>query len=150
MADSLPPTVRITAPGPGAVLGQSPAAVSGSATDAHLGSVTVNGRRECRRRRPLHGFSPAHRGATPSRATANDTLGRTAQASVVVSLDTAAPNVTITSPTDGARFRTTPQTVRGTVDSDLNLEGVTVNGVAATMNGTSFEASVPPHRGRTR
>jgi len=144
VADSLPPTVRITAPGPGAVLGQSPAAVSGTATDAHLGSVTVNGvAANVDDAGRFTASVPLTEGSNTLTATASDTLGRTAQASVVVSLDTAAPNVTITSPTDGARFRTTPQTVRGTVDSDLNLEGVTVNGVAATTNGTSFEASVP-------
>lgn len=142
-ADSLPPTVSITAPGSGAVLGQSPVVVSGTATDPHLETVSVNGVAAAVDAAGRFTASlPLAEGSNTLTVTARDTLSHSAHASVIVSLDSAAPSVTITAPQDGTRFRATPQTVRGTVGSAANLESVTVNGVAAVLTDTSYEASV--------
>ena len=108
-ADSKPPVVSIGAPLAGAVLGTSPVVVTGGVTDAHLDSVSVDG--------VVASLEPAGRyraevplaeGRATLVVTARDALGHGSTASVAVTLDTAAPAVTITSPADGARFRTTP------------------------------------------
>ncbi len=144
VADSLPPTLSITAPGAGTVLGESPVTVAGTASDPHLDIVLVNGvAAAVDASGRFTAAVPVTEGANTLTAVARDTLAHQSQSSVSVTLDSAAPSVLVTSPQDGSRFRTTPQTVRGTVDSSENLEGVTVNGVAATLAGTSFEASVP-------
>jgi YVTN family beta-propeller protein len=50
------------------------------------------------------------------------------------------PKVTITSPADGAVLNASPATVAGTVANSAN---VTVNGLAASVSGAAFSASVP-------
>jgi hypothetical protein len=54
--------------------------------------------------------------------------------------------IAITSPADGAVLSASPATVSGTVDGAEPIN-VTVNGVAATVGGGTFSASVPLARG---
>ena len=144
VADSLAPTISITAPGAGAVLGQGPAVVSGTAIDAHLGGVTVNGVAASVDEAGRFSASvPLSEGNNTLTAEARDTLGHKASAAVAVSLDSAAPAVALLEPADGRRFRSSPVVVRGHLDSETNVESVTVNGVAAPLTGASFEANVP-------
>ena len=85
-----------------------------------------------------------HEGQNPLTATARDVLGRsTTSAPVTVELDSTAPTATITEPENGAVVATPQITVRGTV-SDPNLISVTVNGITATVAGTSFVANGVP------
>ena len=143
-ADTKAPVLTIGAPAAGAVLGVSPVVVTGSAIDAHLKSVTVNGvaavlDADGRFRAEV----PLSEGRTTLKATARDALGHEAVESVVVTLDSAAPSVTIVSPSDGARFRTTPQRVVVRLASLENVEEVTVNGLATTRSGDDFVVDVP-------
>lgn len=143
VADTKPPTVTITSPTPGQVLGQTPVTVSGLAGDPHLSTVTVNGVPATVGSDGSFSVPVAlTEGSNTLLARARDTLSHEASVSVGVTLDTAAPDVRITQPADRARFRTTPQTVIGTVDTATNLESVTVNGVSATLTGTTFTASL--------
>ena len=143
-ADTKPPAITIGAPAPGAVLGVSPAVVSGSVTDAHLVSVTVNGvlaglETEGR----FRAEAPLSEGRATLTATARDALGHEAETSVSVTLDSAAPVVTIVSPPDGARFRTTPRRVVVRLASLENVEEVTVNGLVAAADGGEYAVDVP-------
>ena len=143
-ADTQPPVVAIGAPAAGAVLGASPAVVTGSAADAHLESVTVNGvRASLEAAGRFRVEVPLPEGRTTLLATARDELGHEAVARVAVTLDSAAPSVSIVSPQDGARFRTMPQRVVVRVASLENVEEVTVNGLVATRSGDDFVVDVP-------
>ncbi|MBK6406030.1 MAG: hypothetical protein IPF66_13840 [Holophagales bacterium] len=143
-ADTISPAIAIGAPAPGAVLGASPAVVTGSVTDANLDSVTVNGvpavlETEGRFRAEV----PLAEGRATITATARDALGHAAVASVSVTLDSAAPVVTIVSPPDGARFPTTPRRVVVHLASRDNVDEVTVNGLVASPDGGDFAVDVP-------
>ncbi len=74
-------------------------------------------------------------------ATATDAFGHASDtARATFTIDRTPPKVDITSPAEGASVGTDRVDVRGTVDADA--VSVTVNGVAATISGTTFTASV--------
>ncbi len=143
-ADTKSPVISIGSPAAGTVLGDPPAVVTGSVADAHLESVRVNGvNATLEAGGRFRAEVPLAEGRTPLTATARDTLGHEASDSVVVTLDSAAPSVTIVSPPDGARFRTTPQRVVVRLDSTENVAEVTINGLPAARIGDEFVADVP-------
>ena len=143
--DTLAPVVAIDSPSAGALFGASPITVSGTVEDAHLAEVKVNGVvAQVEGQRFTAEGVVLNEGQNTLTATARDALGRTTtSAPVVVELDSTAPTATITEPDNGAVVATPQITVRGTV-SDPNLATVTVNGIAATVTGTSFVASGVP------
>jgi hypothetical protein len=53
------------------------------------------------------------------------------------------PSVGISSPANGAVVGATPITVTGTASANSGVSSVTVNGVAATLSGSNWTASVP-------
>jgi subtilisin family serine protease len=63
-------------------------------------------------------------------------------ASLIVEITppSAAPNITITSPSNGALLKTAAVTVSGTIDYQYSV--VTVNGIAAVINNTTYGASI--------
>ena len=143
--DTRPPAVAIDSPAAGTLFGASPIAVSGSVSDAHLDTVTVNGVTATVEggRFSADGVALTE-GSNTLAATATDALGRsTTSASVPVVLDTTAPTVTITAPAAGSVVATPAITVQGEV-SDPNLAEVRVDGVLATVSGTTFSASGVP------
>ncbi|HEV8659273.1 MAG TPA: Ig-like domain-containing protein, partial [Thermoanaerobaculia bacterium] len=77
--------------------------------------------------------------------TARDVLGRSASASIQVTLVVSSPSISITTPSDNALFAATAPatfTVSGTFTGAPGAT-VDVGGVAATINGSSFSADVP-------
>src|SRR5690606_22407432 len=76
-------------------------------------------------------------------------LGRQTEATVVVRRYSTAPEHTITAPAEGARIAAAEVVVEGTVAAEEGLT-VTVNGVAATVVGESFSATVPLAEGENR
>jgi outer membrane protein assembly factor BamB len=62
--------------------------------------------------------------------------------SVLAVLDTTPPTVAITSPASGALFKAQPITVTGTVNEKMSK--VVVNGITATLNGSTFTAQNVP------
>ncbi len=139
--DTQPPVVSIDSPAPDALFGATPISVSGPVEDAHLTGVTVNGVAAVVSggRFTADGVSLAE-GENTLYAVATDALGRTTtSAPVTVQLDTTAPTATITSPATGTVVATPTITVQGEV-SDPNLAEVQVNGVVATVSGTTFTA----------
>lgn len=70
-------------------------------------------------------------------------------ASISFGIDASPPQVTITSPADGFVTASDSITVTGTAsDAGGGISGVTVNGVAATLDGESFTASIPLSSGQ--
>ena len=93
-------------------------------------------------------------GAHTVAASIRDLAGNvgTAGASFVLTVDLA-PVVTIASPANGSVLTAPAVTVAGTVISAPGAAGVsqvTVNGVAATLTGNQFAATVPLHEGVNR
>jgi RHS repeat-associated protein len=81
-------------------------------------------------------------------ATATDAFGRASnEASATFTIDRTPPHVDITSPADGSFATNEIVEVRGTVDADVH--DVSVNGVQATVTGTTFTASVRVEEGPT-
>ncbi len=144
VADTMAPVIAIGSPVAGAIVGSSPTVVTGSAADPNLASVTVNGiSASLLAEGRFSAEVPLPEGRSTLTAKARDAVGHEAAASVVVTLDSAAPVVKIVSPRDGSRFRTTPQGVVVGLASLENLEEVTVNGLVATRSGDDFVVDVP-------
>ncbi len=140
--DSTPPAVTITQPPNGSVLGTRTVEVSGTATDPHLASVTVNGLPATLSGSAWTRTLTLAEGANTITAVATDAVGNHAQAQVTVTVDTGAPVITITesgSPfPDNALFRravvpvfsatdATAVTVEGRLNGQLFASGTTVD-----------------------
>jgi len=147
--DSTPPVVTITAPADAARTAEASIAVTGTVVDPAPGSgvasLTLNGIGV-----PLTGGSfsatvPLAEGVNPIQAAAVDAAGNGGSAAIAVTRGTA-PTITIDAPTDGLLTNASPIVVSGTV-SGTEPVSVTVNGVAATLTGTTFSASVPLSEG---
>ena len=125
--------------------------VTGTVADPHLDTVEIAG---------VHAtvvgsqFTaagiPLIEGSNLLTATATDTFGHTAQSNEVeYLLDTMSPEITITSPVEGELVPAATVTVTGTATDD-HLGTVVVNGVAATIDGSTFTAeNVPLNEGVT-
>ncbi|MEO8196127.1 MAG: Ig-like domain-containing protein, partial [Thermoanaerobaculia bacterium] len=140
--DVTAPTVSIQQPAAGMLVGTNAVQVTGQAADPHLASVAVNGVAAS-----LSGSTwvapqvPLAEGASTLVATAVDRAGNSATASRVVVRDSQAPTLTITDPAAGSVVPEAAVEVSGSVD-EPNLDRVTVQGVAAPVQGGSFSASV--------
>jgi RHS repeat-associated protein len=141
--DATPPVLALGQPAQAAVLGASPIQVTGTASDAHALTVTVNGTAAT-----LAGGSwtalnvPLAEGANVLTVEARDAAGNLTTANRSVELDTLAPSVSISDPAAGTVVPGASITVSGAV-SDPHLDRVEVNGVRATISGGSWSASVP-------
>ena len=80
-------------------------------------------------------------------AVGTDRAGNVGQATLTLVLDTRAPELTLTAPAADACLDAATLTVSGTV-SEARLASVTVNGVAATVTGSSWTASIPATEGK--
>jgi RHS repeat-associated protein len=147
--DTVAPALTITSPSTGTLTGSSTLTVQGMASDAHLAGVTVQGRQASMAGNTfLVQNVPLGEGSNVLEAEATDRAGHATRASVTVERDTTAPVVNIASPATGSRLGDPRVAVRGTV-TDAHLEGVRVNGVAATMTGDLFEAVLTLPEGET-
>jgi len=143
--DTKPPVVAIDGPAAGDVFGASPITVTGTAVDAHLASVTVNGLpAQISGGRFTAVGVPLVQGNNQLVARATDALGRSTDSDpVTVELDTIVLTATITDPQSGTVVSTPQITVRGTL-SKPNVTRVVVNGVVAVVSGTGFTATGVP------
>ena len=133
--DTLPPAITLD-PLP-ALTGQTTIPVSGMVSDPHLQQVTVNGVPATVAAGRYAVLVPLEEGANPIVARAVDTLAHAAEtAPATVTRDTLPPQVAVTDPGPDTQLTSRTLTVRGTV-SDPHLQGVTVEGVAATVVATS-------------
>jgi RHS repeat-associated protein len=147
--DSTAPTVAILDPAAGTVVPDATIEVRGTAADAHLDRVEVQGVPATLVGEQWSIEVALAEGETTLVARAIDTLGRDAEASVVVRRDSTAPELEITAPAEGARIAAAEVAIEGTVEVEEGLT-VTVNGVAATVTGGTFSATVPLAAGENR
>jgi RHS repeat-associated protein len=145
VVDTLPPVVRLDSP-------QSPlvstptVTVTGTVEEPHLDEVVVAALPATVGAGGAFsvGGVPLVEGPNEIRATARDSFGHeTTSEPVVYVLDSTPPSLSITFPAGGEVVRSLETVVRGTV-SDAHLAGVTVDGVAATIDAAAgtFQAVV--------
>jgi len=141
--DIVPPEVALLEPPPGSLVGRRVVDLAGSSGTAT--EVTVNG---LAAQVPgdgsftLPGFDLGEDGLVTLTLDASN-CGGSVQATAVLDLDTLPPTVAIDSPSPETLFGSQPVTVSGTVE-DAHLDMVTVNGVAATVDGGRFTAEGVP------
>ena len=136
------PVVHIDRPAAGAFVGSAAIAVSGTVSDASPVVVRVNGVSATVGNGTFTATVPAADGPATLQAVAEDAAGNTAAFSVAVTVDTVTPQVTIATPAPGSVLRGAVVTVTGTV-TDATPTVVLVNGVPATVSGSTFSAAVP-------
>lgn len=131
-----PPSATLTVPAPGSVVGERVLTLQGT-TFATTG-LTVNGVAATLGEDTftLPGFDLGADGPSTLVLQATNCGGVT-ESSAVLDLDTLAPVVALVSPAPGTLFGTSPIVAGGTVE-DAHLASVTVNGIAATVDGSAF------------
>jgi RHS repeat-associated protein len=141
--DATAPVLTLGQPAQAAVLGSSPIQVTGTASDTHLLTVTVNGTPATLAGTAWTALNvPLAEGANVLSVDALDAAGNLTTVNRAVELDTLAPSVSISDPAAGTVVPGASITVAGAV-SDPHLDRVEVNGVLATISGGSWSASVP-------
>ncbi|NOZ79671.1 MAG: hypothetical protein GXP48_10930, partial [Acidobacteria bacterium] len=131
--DTTPPVVSVTAPTDGQLTAASSIAVTGTANDEHLASVTVNGSAAALAGSSFQASIPlTSDGSHQLTVVATDAAGNTAHATVTIERDATAPVVTVAEPGPTAVLGAGQVTVAGTA-SDPHLQAVTVDGHPATL-----------------
>src|SRR6185312_12048461 len=133
----------ITDPAPGTIVPGASITLRGTAADAHLDRVEVNGVRATLTGTVWSLVMSLHDGANDFTVRAFDKVSNAADAALSVTRDSDAPAVHINLPADGARLNAATVTVSGTVDQEAGLT-LTVNGVAATITAGTFSAATVP------
>ena len=139
--DTTPPVVVIQTPSDGATLAASSVLVTGTVTDASpIASLTVNGAPVTLSGGAFTTTLSLSLGSNSISASATDAAGNIGSATIAVTRVTP-PTISITSPPGGLLTAQTPIAVTGTVGGTAPIS-VNVNGVAASVSGTSFSAQV--------
>ena len=155
VVDTLDPEVAINAPSP-ALVDTPTITVSGTFVEPHLQGITLTGDGGSATATAGPGPTgvwsvdafPLVEGTNTLTATATDTFGHSAtSAPQVWVLDTLAPVLTLTQPIEGSVATDVTVVVAGAVQ-DAHLQGVAVNGIAATIDGdpvsgATYSATVP-------
>ncbi len=140
--DTQPPAVAIDAAALPSLTGDVSITVTGTVSDPHLATVTVNGvAAQVTGGEFAATAVPLQEGTNAIVAHAVDTLGHGADsAPASVTRDSLPPDVAITEPLPGAQLGSRTLTVRGTV-SDPHLDRVMVGAVQAVVQGGTWEAA---------
>ncbi len=148
--DTTDPEVAITDPVSGTVVPAANYTVRGTASDAHLDRVEVNGRRATLAGANFSLEVALAAGANAIEVVAIDKLGRRQTASVSITRDSAAPQVTIQNPAENFATQAATITVTGAYENEAGTT-VKVNGLVAVLTSGHFEvAGVPLLAGENR
>ncbi len=140
--DTTPPVIAVAAPSPGQLTNQAQVRVSGTVSDSSgVAQVTLNGLPASVSGSQFSGTVALGEGSNTIAVHAVDVAGNAADANVSVTRYSL-PSVAITSPQDLSFLAATTVDVAGTV-SDSGGQ-VQVNGLPATLAGTSFVARAVP------
>ena len=140
--DTVPPVVQLTAPAAGQLVNAAAVRVVGRASDARgIAALEINGEGADLVEGGFEVVVALVEGTNQLTVTAADFAGNITEVTREVSRFTL-PDVTITSPEDLSYVAATTVRVTGTV-SEGSLS-VTVNGVVATLDGTTFSAQGVP------
>jgi hypothetical protein len=143
--DTTPPAVIITSPTDGFLTNNPAITVPGTIDDIAITSavLTLNG---ASTNIPVSAGSFSQEitlveGPNTISISATDAAGNTGSAAISVTLDTTAPIITITSPTDGSLVNTAAIVVTGIVDD------TSITSVILTLNGVLVDMAVPVFSG---
>lgn len=143
--DTTAPTLNVTAPANNLITAAASVTVSGTVSDAvAVNKVTVNGTSvSVSSGGAWSGTVNLSAGNNTITVVATDTAGNSATVTRTVKRETQGPNLTITSPAAGYLTKNSTVAVTGTVSANISpVKGVTVNGVAATISGSTYTATV--------
>jgi len=138
--DTLDPEVAITDPVAGTVVPAASYVVRGTASDAHLDRVEVNGRRATLAAGDFSLSVSLAEGSNSIEAVAFDRLGHSKTTTVTISRDSAAPQITIQDPPEGFSTQAATLTVRGAYEDEPGTT-VRVNGLVAVLTSGHFEVA---------
>lgn len=138
--DATPPVLTVSALADGSYTSEQVQNIQIAVSDAHLDAVALNGQMIV----PVNGaFSTAitlNPGPNVIMVAAVDLAGNVATDIRTIIYDGTRPRVTFTAPADGSYVTADHVTVTGAVDETAT---VTVAGIPASMDGTSWSADVP-------
>lgn len=141
--DTTDPEIAITEPAAGTVVPAATYTIRGTASDAHLDRVEINGRRATLAGSSFSLEVALVEGANSFEAVAIDKLGRRKSATVSISRDSEAPQVLIVEPAEGFSTRAASIVVRGAYENETGTT-VKVNGIHAVLTTGHFEAAAVP------
>jgi RHS repeat-associated protein len=144
--DAVAPALAITSPANLAVVGASPRDIEGTFADAHAVTVTVGGVAATMTGNTWKARVPLAEGGNDLTARAVDAAGNASTATRRVVLDSLPPQISITDPATATVVPGASIVVSGAA-SDAHLDRVEVGGVAATLTGGGFSATVPLEAG---
>ncbi|MEA2462924.1 MAG: hypothetical protein QOJ98_671, partial [Acidobacteriota bacterium] len=131
--DTTKPALEVASPTEALVIANLPVVVRGTASDATALEITVDGTAATITGEAWEAsFDELTEGAHAFTVVATDAAGNTTTVTRNVTLDLAAPAVTITTPAPGTFTNQASVTISGTV-TDLTLRTVTAGGVAGTF-----------------
>ncbi len=141
--DTFAPNVKISNPANGTTIGNPDPYVNGIAEFGS--SLTINGKivpvaKGGSFNTSLHLIE----GLNTITALDRDLVGNQGVSTVVVTLDTTAPLITVTEPQDNKRVKNNELTIRGVTERDALL---TVNGNAVTLTGILFQTTIKLQEG---
>lgn len=140
VAEVCPPlAITITTPENLALFNLSQIAIAGTA-DPTAVAVSCNDQPVSLTAGSFSGNLTLHEGPNTLTCVARDGAGRIGTASIAVTLDTAPPRVTITTPSDGATLTSTPVTVTGMIN-DIVVGTVNELEALVTCNGRSGQVA---------
>ncbi len=139
------PVVTLTAPASGIFVRSASLTATGTVTaSAALAGVTVNSQTVILQRGAFSTPVSLTPGPNLVLVLATDTYGNVGVASAQVTLDTAAPTLTVLQPTSGALINAASVQLTGQVSDDNGVGAVTVAGQPAAIHADgSFQAQVP-------
>lgn len=141
--DTTVPIITLISPTTGQVLGATPATVSGTVADASgVSSLTVNGVSVPVINGAFSAQVPLNAGDNTINITATDGAGNAVSTATRVTLDTAPPQLRITSPVEGLLTKTPALTLTGTATDDVAVASVTVNGQPVVVTNDAFAFAV--------
>ncbi|HEX6160088.1 MAG TPA: carboxypeptidase regulatory-like domain-containing protein, partial [Thermoanaerobaculia bacterium] len=140
--DKSNPEIAVTSPADGSTIAAPQVTITGTATDALSGvaAVSCNGIAAATEEGTFTCTVDLVEAANTIAITATDRAGHTATHSLTLN-NISTPRVAVTAPANLSFLNISPVTVRGTV-TDPNAT-VRINGVAATVSGNTFVATVP-------
>jgi len=140
--DTAPPQLSVSQPASGALVGSGSVLVAGTASDAHLSSVTVGGTEAQRSGTSFQALGvPLAEGSNSLVVRAEDAAGNFTEMTRTVVRDTTAPTVAITDPAPGTITPLERVTLSGTA-ADPQLDRVEVGGVRAALSGGAWSIEV--------
>jgi hypothetical protein len=143
-ADTAAPVLTVDSPADGAYVKEPILEVTGSVTDdTGVALVLVNGPMATLTGSSFHGQVALDAGRNRIQVTAVDNMGKVAEVTRTVVLDTSAPTVAFTAPENGKVTDQESVTVAVTVGDDLGVAAVSVNGFPATVASGLFTVSMP-------